>query len=147
MIYHLRSVIDNAEESIFCSIWNREFDELLPQLTKAQERAVEIVNFSFTGLDESVGENFSYGIDEEKLKAIWQRQIIVVIDCKTVLLGSSNQSKDNQAIWTTNPAVLNISLNNIILDITLYSQRKKVNIDHILEKMMDKNIGNIESLL
>ncbi|MBT5956029.1 MAG: TrmB family transcriptional regulator [Candidatus Marinimicrobia bacterium] len=147
MIDHLRSVIDNAEESIFCSIWNREFDELLPQFTKAQERGVEIVNFSFSGLDESVGENFSYGIDEEKLKAIWQRQIIVLIDRKAVLLGNSNQSKDNQAIWTTNPAVLNISLNNIILDITLYSQRKKVDIDHILDKMMDKNMGKIENLL
>jgi sugar-specific transcriptional regulator TrmB len=147
MIDHLRSVIDNAEESIFSSIWNREFDELLPQFTKAEERGVGIVNFSFTGLDRSVGEIFSYGIEEDKLKEIWQRQIIVVVDRKAVLMGSSNQSKDNQAIWTTNPAVLNISLNNIILDITLYSQRKKVDIDHILEKIMDKNMGNIEDLL
>ena len=38
-------------------------------------------------------------------------------------------------------------MNNIILDITLYSQRKKVDVDHILEKMMDKNMGNIENLL
>ena len=36
-------------------------------------------NFSFTGLDEVVGENFSYGIEGEKLKEIWQRQIIVVL--------------------------------------------------------------------
>ena len=94
-----------------------------------------------------MGENFSYGIEEEKLKEIWQRQIIVVVDRKSVLLGSSNQSKDNQAIWTTNPVVLNISLNNIILDITLYSQRKKVDVEYIMEKMMDKNMGNIENLL
>ncbi len=147
MIDHLRSVIDNAEESIFCSIWNREFDELLPQFTKAEERGVEIVNFSFTGLDKPVGKNFSYGIADDKLKEIWQRQIIVVVDRKAVLLGSSNQSKDNQAIWTTNPAVLNISLNNIILDITLYAQRKNVNVEAVLETMMDRNLGSIENLL
>ena len=147
MIDHLRSVIDNAEESIFCSIWNREFDELLPQFTKAEERGVEIVNFSFTGLDKPVGKNFSYGIADDKLKEIWKRQIIVVVDRKAVLLGSSNQSKDNQAIWTTNPAVLNISLNNIILDITLYAQRKNVNVEAVLETMMDRNLGSIENLL
>ena len=147
MIDHLRSVIDNAEESIFCSIWNREFDELLPQFSKAEERGVEIVNFSFTGLDKPVGKNFSYGIEDDKLKEIWQRQIIVVVDRKAVLLGSSNQSKDNQAIWTTNPAVLNISLNNIILDITLYAQRKNVNVEAVLEAMMDRNLGSIENLL
>ena len=147
MIDHLRSVIDNAEESIFCSIWNREFDELLPQFIKAEERGVEIVNFSFTGLDKPVGKNFSYGIEDDKLKEIWQRQIIVVADRKAVLLGSSNQSKDNQAIWTTNPAVLNISLNNIILDITLYAQRKNVNVEAVLETMMDRNLGSIENLL
>ena len=147
MIDHLRSVIDNAEESIFCSIWNREFDELLPQFSKAEERGVEIVNFSFTGLDKPVGKNFSYGIEDDKLKEIWQRQIIVVVDRKAVLLGSSNQSKDNQAIWTTNPAVLNISLNNIILDITLYAQRKNVNVEAVLETMMDRNLGSIENLL
>ena len=147
MIDHLRSVIDNAEESIFCSIWNREFDELLPQFIKAEERGVEIVNFSFTGLDKPVGKKFSYGIEDDKLKEIWQRQIIVVADRKAVLLGSSNQSKDNQAIWTTNPAVLNISLNNIILDITLYAQRKNVNVEAVLETMMDRNLGSIENLL
>jgi len=147
MIDHLRSVIDNAEESIFCSIWNREFDELLPQFIKAEERGVEIVNFSFTGLDKPVGQFFSYGIEGDKLKEIWQRQIIVVVDRKAVLLGSSNQSKDNQAIWTTNPAVLNISLNNIILDITLYAQRKNVNVEAVLETMMDRNLGSIENLL
>lgn len=147
MIEHLRSAIDNAEESIFCSIWNREFDELIPQFLKAQERGVKIANFSFTRLDKLMGENFSYGIDEDKLEQIWERQIIVVVDRKSVLMGSSNHSKENQAIWTTNPAVLNISLNNIILDITLYSQRKKVDVDHILEEMMDKNMGNIENLL
>ena len=83
----------------------------------------------------------------KSLQKIWHRQIIFIVDKKAVLLGNSNVSKENRAIWTSNSAVLNISLNNIILDITLFSQRKNVNVDSILEKMMDKNIGNIENLI
>ena len=147
MIDHLRSVIDSSKTSIFCSIWDREYNELFPQLQKAHERGVKIINFSFTKLDGSIGENFSYNIKEEKLRSIWQRQIIVIIDRKAVLLGSSNKSKTNQTIWTTNAAVLNISLNNIILDLTLYSQRKKIDLSHILENVLDENISEIESLI
>jgi len=55
MIDHLRSVIDKAKEPVFCSIWNREFEELFPQINKAEEHGVEIVNFSFTELDKVVG--------------------------------------------------------------------------------------------
>ena len=50
MIDHLRSIIDNAKSSIFCSIWDREYQEIRPQLEKANERDIEIVNFSFTDI-------------------------------------------------------------------------------------------------
>ena len=147
MIDHLRSIIDNAKSSIFCSIWDREYQEIRPQLEKANERDIEIINFSFTDIQNQIGNTFCYGIDENKLTEIWHRQIIFIVDKKAVLLGNSNLSKENQAIWTSNSAVLNTSLNNIILDITLFSQRKNVDVDSILEKMMDKNIGSIESLI
>ena len=78
---------------------------------------------------------------------IWQRQIIVIVDKKAVLLGNSIHSKDNQAIWTSNSAVLNISINNIILDLTLLGQRKKIEMDDILDKMLDKDLDSIKEFL
>ncbi len=147
MIDHLRSAIDGSTSSIYCSIWDREYNQLIPQLQKAHRRGVKIISFSFTELDDSIGESFTYNIKEERLRSIWQRQIIVIIDRKAVLLGSSNKSQTNQTIWTTNPAVLNISLNNIILDLTLYSQRKKIDLSYILKNVLDENISEIEDLI
>ena len=147
MIDHLRLVIDNAESSIYCSIWNRELTLLLPQITKAHQRGVNVVNMSFSDLDSTIGYNYCYGIHEEKLNEVWQRQIIVIVDKFGVLLGSANQSKDNQAIWTTNHVVLNTALNNIILDITLYSQRKNVDVEEVLSGMMEENSSKLESLI
>ena len=54
MIDHARSMIDDAKESIYMSIWNREYLELTIQLNKAESRGLDICVFSFTKLNHSL---------------------------------------------------------------------------------------------
>ena len=92
MIDHGRSMINDAKESIYMSIWNRECSELKIQLNQAENRGLDICVFSFTKLSCSFGSTFSYNIDEEKLRKIWHRQIVLVVDKKNTLLGGADKT-------------------------------------------------------
>ena len=48
-------------------MWDREYQEIRPQLEKANERDIDIINFSFTDIQNQIGNTFCYGIDEQKL--------------------------------------------------------------------------------
>ena len=102
MIDHARSMIDDAKESIYMSIWNRECFELKIQLNQAESRGLDICVFSFTKLSRSFGDVYSYDIHEEKLRKIWHRQIVLVVDKKNAILGGADNTVNNQCIFTDN---------------------------------------------
>ena len=147
MIDQARSLIDNAEKSILCSLWVREYNSLRKQLKQAVKRGLETVCFSFTQINDPDCVLFSYGIDEETLRKIWHRQIVMVIDKKTILLGSAENTPENRSISTDNPAIRNIALNYIILDMTLFSQRQKVNIEPYSTDFMPEESKGLEELI
>ncbi|MBT3251090.1 MAG: TrmB family transcriptional regulator [Candidatus Marinimicrobia bacterium] len=147
MIDQARSLIDNSKESILCSIWNREYHEIESQLKKAVGRGIKTVCFSFTKIDNPVSTLFSYGLSEDDLREIWHRQIVMIVDKRIILLGSAEKSLENRSIWTNNPALRNIALNYIILDMTLYSQRQKVDIEPYPSYFMAEESKGLEDLL
>ncbi len=121
MIDHTRSMIDSAKESIYMSIWDRECSELKIQLNHAEQRGLDICIFSFTKLSRSFGCAFSYNIDEEKLRKIWHRQIVLVVDKKNTILGGADKTVDNQCVFTDNSSIVDTCLNYLILYLTLFS--------------------------
>ena len=147
MIDQARSLIDSAEQSILCSLWSREYDALREQLKGASKRGIETVCFSFTEIKDPGCVLFSYGINEETLRKIWHRQIVLVVDKKHILLGSAEHTTENRSIWTDNPAIRNIALNYIILDMTLYSQRQKKNIEPYSTLFMPEESKGLEALI
>lgn len=147
LIDQARTMINIAEKSIFCSIWNREYEMLEPQLTQAINRNIDIVNFSFTKIENPVVKTISYEINENRLKEFWHQQIVIIVDKKIVLLGGADKNPTNQSIFTDNPAILNIALNYLILDLTLISDRKKMNLEDLISKMMNDQSGKLEDLL
>jgi len=141
------SLIKETNETIYISAWKREIEQLKKPLLAAKKRGVEIVAFSFTEIDQELGEVFAYGVDEEKLAKFWDRKIIMVTDSKDLVMGSSNMDDEQQIIWTQNRAVLTIAVNYIILDITLYGQRKKVDVSETVMKLMTEKVDHLDQLI
>ncbi len=141
------SLIKETNETIYISAWKREIEQLKKPLLAAKKRGVEIVAFSFTEIDQELGEVFAYGVDEEKLEKFWDRKIIMVTDSTDLVMGSANNDEEQQAIWTQNRAVLTIALNYIILDITLYGQRKKVDVSETVMKLMTEKVDHLDQLI
>ncbi len=147
LVDQARSMVDAAKESIYCSVWDREYSAMREQLARAAERQVDIVCFSFCHISDPVGDTFSYNIQEAKLREIWHRQIVLIVDKKMVLLGSADKTPDNLSICTDNKAILNIALNYLTLDLTLLAQRKGLSLDGITAKLMIKQSEGLENLL
>ena len=147
MIDHSRSIIDGAKESIFMSIWDRECSGHKIQLGQAESRGLDICIFSFTKLSHSFGTVYSYNIDEEKLRKIWHRQIMMVADKKNSILGGADKTVDNQCIITDNSSIVDACLNYLILDLTLFSQRKNIDVQKNISKMMSNKADQLKSLL
>tara|TARA_S200000501_G_C20777202_1_gene723262 strand:- start:25 stop:816 length:792 start_codon:yes stop_codon:yes gene_type:complete len=147
LIDQARTMINNAKKSIYCSCWNREFEYLKPQLENVDKKGVDIVLFSFTKINTKIRNLISYNVNEDRLRNIWHRQLMVIVDKKVVLLGGAEQSHSNKSIFTDNPAILNIALNYLILDLTLISDRKKLNLDELISNMIIGNSTKLEDLL
>ncbi len=141
------ALIRDAAQTIYISGWSREIKQLEKALLAAKRRGVEIVIFSFTDIDQKFGKVFSYGIPEEKLVRIWDHKIILVVDGRELIMGPANIEVDEQAIWTQNKAVLSIATNYIILDITLFGQRKKLNVSKTVEKLMPEKNDYLEQMI
>lgn len=142
-----KSLIRTSNVSIYISGWKREIDMLYELILSAKKRGVDVVIFSFTEIDEKLGRVFSYGIDEEKLSKIWDHKLIVVVDSNDLVMGPANLKEEEQAIWTQNKAVMNIAINYIILDITLYGQRMGCNVSDTVVKLMNGDASFLDELI
>ena len=147
MIDNARSMIDNANESVYISMWGREFSELKVQLSQAESRGLNICMFSFTKLSHSFGSVYSYEIDEEVLREIWHRQVVMVVDKKNSILGGADKTVDNQCIFSDNSAIVDTCLNYLILDLTLFSQRRKIDVQKDISNMMSLKTDQLRNLL
>ena len=147
LIDQARTMISNAKHTIFCSIWNREFEQIFPQLKSAEAKGIELITFSFTKHENTFKNSISYEINEDKLNDIWHRQIVLIVDKEIVLLGGADQNPNNQSIFTDNPAILNIALNYLILDLTLISDRKNLKLDDLISSMMIEHSGKLKDLI
>jgi sugar-specific transcriptional regulator TrmB len=147
MIYKAREIISNAKKEIYLSIWKTEMKLLKDDLKKARKRGVAITLFSFTEIQFETDFIYSYGLDEEKLDKIWTHNIILVADHQELLMGEADSKLPKKTAWTTNKAIVDIATNHIILDITLYSLRFKINIDDAVITMQSSHSDELGNLL
>ncbi|MGZ3406888.1 MAG: TrmB family transcriptional regulator [Polyangia bacterium] len=147
VIERARTLIDAAEDHIFCSIWRREASRLRPAFDAAHKRKVKIITFSFCALDEQPGKVYSYGLDEKDLEAFWKHKMILVVDHARTLMGGAEPEDDSDAVVTGHPAINEVALNNIALDITLLSQRRKVDSSDSMVEMLGERLGSLDPLV
>lgn len=139
--------IRDSRKQIVISGWSREIDTFHDSLIEAKERGVDVVVFSFNEISKEYGDVYAYNIPEEKLKKIWDHKLILVTDSKELIMGPANKDEDEQAIWTQNEAVLKIAINYVVLDITLFGQRMKVDTAGTVLKIMPERVDDLDKMI
>jgi sugar-specific transcriptional regulator TrmB len=146
MLEQAERLISSATKHLFVSIWGREAQALVTHLREAEKRGVDVIVFSFTQLPEGIGQTFSYGIAEEKLERYWSHKLIAISDRSRALIGDAEQTETSQAVVTEAPALIEMATSNLVLDITLYSQRYKLDTASVITKLT-QDLAPIEELL
>jgi hypothetical protein len=105
-------------------LWRREVDRLRPALEEVSDRYLHRVLHCPEPLPDPP-RGFSAWIDERDhaLTAAWSHKALVVIDRRQALIGGAEPDADNDAVRTTNPSLVDVATNHVILDLTLMAQR------------------------
>lgn len=118
------SLIRSADRSVWVSAWAREFVRLAPAMREIAEDPLHRVLHSVDELTEPLaGWSCWEGTVRDDAKASWAHRLLVVVDRRVALIGGAEISFDNHAVWTTNPSLVDLATNHVILDITLLSRR------------------------
>lgn len=118
------AMIRGAERSIYLSVWPRELARLMPAIDAVGARELHRVLHSPARLDRDPP-GFSLWLDDvagDETKAAWSHKILAVVDRREALIGGTEPAADNHAVWTTNPSLVDVATNHVVLDITLMAR-------------------------
>jgi sugar-specific transcriptional regulator TrmB len=149
MMEQAERLIAGATHSVHASIWRREATALARPLAAARDDGRAVVLFSFTDLSGELGELgelLSYGIDESALEGHWPHKLILVADNSRVLVGHADLSEENRAVVSEEPALVEIAVANLVLDITLFGERKKLDTGPIVSRLTT-HLAPLEQLI
>ncbi len=121
-------MIRGAEQSVWLSLWGRELALLRPALEAIADKPLHRVIHSPAGLPWTPP-GFSAWVDTttaDEAKATWSHKALVVVDRREALIGGTEPAADNHAVWTSNPSLVDVATNHIILDITLMARARDV---------------------
>ncbi len=120
----LDKMLRSAERSIYLSLWSRELDALRPALASVEDRGLHQVLHSVDTIADCP-DGFSCWTDsvtDNAEKATWSHKLLAVVDRRVALMGGADPDADNHAVVTTNPSLVDVATNHIILDITLLAR-------------------------
>ena len=137
---------EEASEMVVCSLWRHEAERLMPALCKAAERGINVVTFSFTSLPQLPGTSLSYQIDPETLASHWPRRMIMIADRSWSLVGSTEGSRLDRAIVSDEGVLVETVIGNLVLDITLYGERRQVDTSAVVAELTSR-LAPIDSLI
>jgi sugar-specific transcriptional regulator TrmB len=135
MLEQASRLVSGSKRALYGSLWGREANRLAPLLQAAHKGGVEVILFSFNSLDARFGTVLSYEIGEHDLEAYWPHKIILVSDDKRAVLGGAEEGQDNRAVLTEEPALIEVAVSNLVLDITLLGQRRSVDTAEIVTRL------------
>lgn len=117
-------MIRGAERSIYLSLWPRELARVRGALEAVGPRDLHRVLHSPNHLGFQPP-GFTCWIDDltsDEAKASWSHKALVIVDHREALIGGTEPDTDNHAVLTTNPSLVDVAINHIILDITLLAR-------------------------
>ena len=140
------SMIDEAQKSVHVSLWSREATRLASAFARAHERGISSIAFSFTALPPIDARCLSYGLREEDLAPHWDHKLVLVTDQGRGLIGTVANSEDARAVETDEPAVLDMAINNLVLDVTLFGERTRQDTGDVVSELANR-FAPIDELL
>lgn len=118
------AMIAGARQSLVLSAWSREVERLAPALAAVASRPLHRVLHCVDALARPPA-GFSVWTDDvagDPAKAAWSHKMLLVADRREALLGGTEPGAANHAVWTSNPTVVDVTTDHVILDITLLSR-------------------------
>jgi len=138
VLEHATSLIENAETTIVASVWSSHEALLQPVLEAARARGVDVSLFSFTDLPERDYDIYTYGLSENALAEHWQKRLMIVADRKTLLLSQTDEGGGAEGVVTEDRVLIEMASNNLVLDLTLFSQRYGQKVTSVIEQLVPK---------
>ena len=146
LLEQAQRLIDGAERRIVTSIWRREALRLQSAFERAVERGIDVVLFSFTPLPSGIGEVLSYGVDEAELLRHWSPRLILLADESRLIVGSADDTQANRSVVTEEKAIVEIATANLVLDVTLFGQRRELDTAAIVGRLTS-HIAPVDDLI
>lgn len=140
-------LVRGAETTLVVSGWPREIEQLSAELKRAVKRKVYAVVFSHAELPQLPCETFSYGVAEKDLEDFWKHRLVVVADDRRSLIGATEMNDTDNAVISETPAIAEIAVSQVALDITLLSQRQQRDVGEVMAKMLGDRVGRLDTLL
>ncbi len=147
LILKIKELIEKAEKTLYISAWKTEFKLLKPAIEDAIARGVEVILYSFTEIALEGAKSFCYNLAEKDLEKIWGHKIIVIADRDELVMGEAATDEDKKTVWTQNRALIDIALNHIILDITIYGIRLEEDVSDTITTMQNGETDDLSRLL
>jgi len=142
-----RALVGRARETLALSIWCRETSELAHDLRAATARGVHVVLFSFCDLPDVGGHSFTYGLPESELEDFWRHRLVLVADRREALFGGAGREATSLAVSTSHPALVEMALSTVSLDITLLGHRLERETGPALAPVLGPRLGSLDELL
>lgn len=143
VLERIDAMIRSAKHTIYLSMWDRELRRLGPAFDAVAGRGLHRVLHS-PGKIAIPPPGFSSwcgDIPRDDHKAAWSHRALVVIDHDQALIGGTESDVDNHAVWTSNPSLVNVAINHIVLDITLLAQAAGRDCSEDVAPMMRPHLG------
>ncbi|MCK6506622.1 hypothetical protein L6R53_25160 [Myxococcota bacterium] len=143
VISRISKMIRGAERSIYLSLWDRELNLLRPALEAVADRPLHRVLHSPARITWRPAQTSLWidDVTDDVAKALWSHKAMVVIDRTEALIGGTEPAADNHAVWTTNPSLVDVATNHIILDITLMARARGIDPVGDVAPMMRPHLG------
>ena len=138
VLARIENMIRGAERSVWLSLWPRELDRLRPALAAVEGRGLHRVLHSPACVPDPPAGFSSWAVDPtaDGEKLAWVHKALVVVDRREALIGGTEPDADNHAVWTTNPSLVDMATNNVVLDVTLMARRLERDCDEVVAHMM-----------
>ncbi len=137
IIEHAHTLLSESSESCVLSLWHSDALKLQSAMKKAITRGVRVVLLSFTNHPFEEHPNLStytYDVNEEELAKTWPRKIITISDHSTALIATT--SAPASGVFTKDASIVEMAINNLVLDITLFGRRRNCCIDEAVDQLM-----------
>ncbi len=146
-------LVEGAKHAVHASLWRREALTLAGSFETALRNDASLVLFSFTDLSgleprlsrrgkEGGGSQaqgrltmLQYGLDEAELERHWRHKLILVADHVRVLVGGADEDTAVRAVRTDEPALVEMAVSNLVLDVTLFGERKELDTSAVIEEL------------